>query len=148
MKTTLAGLAAATMLVAIAGSRPAAALPIANLADQAQTATNDIVQVQYRRHGRHVRRVVRHYRPYRRSHVRVVVRRPAYGWGYRRAWGGGYPSWGGGYPYRRSYGYVGYRPFYGWGGYPYRYYGSPYRYGGFYGSGFGVRIGPFGFGFW
>jgi hypothetical protein len=106
MKTTLLGLAAATILTAVV-AQPAAAMPIGKILDQAQASQNNIINVQYRRH----------YRYHRYRH-------------YRRAW----PRWG----------YVGPRPYYAWG-YPYRYYPYPYRY---YGPGFGVQIGPFGFGVW
>jgi hypothetical protein len=103
--------------------------------------------VQYRRH---YRRTVRHYRP--RVHRRVVVRRPYRSWGYRhartrvvvrrpyRSWGYRRAYWGWGSPYR--YSSVGWGPYYSWG---YPYYRRPFRH---WGPGFGVRIGPVGFGFW
>ena len=81
MKTTLAGLAAVTVL-AIAGSQGAAALPAAKIADQAQAATNsNVLAVQHRRVYR------RHYRAYRYARPR---------WGYV----GPGPYYATGYPYR------------------------------------------------
>ncbi len=51
MRTILAGLTAATALVAVAGLTPAAAMPAANLgASQAKAAANNVVDVRWRRH--------------------------------------------------------------------------------------------------
>jgi hypothetical protein len=86
MKSILAALAGAAIL-GLAGSQPAAALPAAKIAPEAQTANSNTVTVQYRRH-------YRHYRHYRRVHPRwgYVGPRPYYAWGYPYRY---YP-----YPYR------------------------------------------------
>ena len=91
MRTIPAGLAAAAVFAAVAGSTPAGALPIANLgASQAHPATGDTVQVQWRRH-----------------------RRWGGYWGPRAYWGPRYYSYG--YYPRRYYGgpslYIGPRGF-------------------------------------
>ena len=76
MRTTLAGFAAATIL-ALAGPQPAAAMPVAKIADQAQAATSNVTTVQYRRHYR------RHYvRRYYRPRYGYVGPGPYYAWGY------------------------------------------------------------------
>src|SRR5882672_11012814 len=54
MRTTLAGIAAVTLLVAIAVPKPAAAMPIDNLGlTQANATESDYVPVQWRRYHRH-----------------------------------------------------------------------------------------------
>lgn len=101
MRTIPAGLAAAALLAAAAGSTPATAMPIADLgATQANPAAGDTVQVQWRRYHRYWG-----YRPYWRHRYYGYRYNPYYSYGY--------------YPYRRYYGgpsfYVGPRGFgFGW----------------------------------
>ena len=92
MRTTLAGLAAVAIL-AVAGSQPAAALPMAKIADQAQTASSNVIAVRYRRHYR--RHYVRHYRYVRPRYGYYVGPGPYYAYGYPYRY---YP-----YPYRYYY---------------------------------------------
>jgi hypothetical protein len=117
MKTALAGLAAVSMLVAVADTKPAEAMPIQKLGLSEVDALSNTTQVQYRRyHGR-----------------RAVIVAPgayAYDYGYY-AYGSPYYAYASPYPYWDSY-YA---------------YGSPYwDYGYYHRPGLWIGVGPFGVG--
>ena len=121
MKTALAGLAAVSMLVAVAGTKPAEAIPIQKLGLSESNALSNTTQVHYR-----------HY-PGRRAYI---VRRER-GYAYDPGHFGRGPYYSYASPY---YSYA--PPYYGYAA-PYG--GYPYGYG--YGPGVAIGVGPFGFGF-
>jgi hypothetical protein len=108
MRTTVVGLAAAAVLVAIAGVNRAVAAPIPAGLSQANAALKSAVAVRYRRRGRYFRR-------YRRA-----WRGPYYVPGYAYYPYGYYPgTYYGYYPYRRYYYAPG--PYIGFGFGPFRF---------------------------
>jgi hypothetical protein len=109
MRTTLARLAAASILVVAAGVSQVKAAPIPAGLGKASAALKSAVSVRYRRHarGRHVRG---------RHHVRRYWRSPSYAYGYYPY--DAYDAYGY-YPYRRYYYAPG--PYFGIGFGPFRF---------------------------